>query len=183
MSRRRRSLIGRFLRAHSIVVVAMLVGAGAGYGADRWLSITDRTQLYVSAAVATLVLIGRLVLGIGYGAVYIIEVAHPDTGRPVCGYVGKTTQYPPSKRIAQHLEGSARYGTPAQPWEDTVLRWWLAHESRWMTNLGLHLRELVNIRMRRPLYNYTMNLGNRRRIPKWTAEEQRAERDRAWWVA
>jgi hypothetical protein len=183
-ARRRRSPAFRFLRKHPTLAVAALLGGGAGYGTDRWLDVTDRTQLYVSAVVAVLVLIVKLLLGIGYGAIYVIDSWNPwtDYTTEICGYVGKTRQRP-EERIRQHLEGSTRYGTPAQPWEDTVIRWRVVHESRYMTNLGLHLRELANIRLRRPIYNYMMNMGNSRRIPKWVAIEQREERDRMRWAA
>lgn len=186
MARRRKSWTARFLRKHPILMVAPLLGGVAGYGIDRWVyDASDRTQLYVSAVIAVLVLIGKLTLGIGYGAIYVIDGWLPeyDYQRQGCIYVGKTTQYPPDKRIEQHLYGSTRYGSPAQPWADTVTGWRLAHESRYMTTVGLHVRELVNIRIRRPRYNYMMNMGNGRRVPKYTAVEQRAWRDEMRWVA
>lgn len=186
--RRRRSPLWRLVRRHPIVVLAVALGGGAGYGVDRWLDVTDRTQLIVSAVVTVLVLVGKLLLGVGYGAIYRIWTWHPDDmplfehlRRVVVGYIGKTRQRP-EERIRQHLEGSTRYGSPAQPWADTVVRWEVIHESRWMTEIGLHLREKYRILVHRPLYNYTLNLGNPRRIPKPVAQEQRDWRDamRTW---
>lgn len=179
--RRRKSLLAR----HPILVLAILSGGAGGYGIDRWLDVTSQVQLVVSAGIAALVLIGKLLLGIGYGAIYVIDGWLPeyDYQREGCIYVGKTRQCPASKRIEQHLYGSSHFGTSAQPWSDTVTRWRVVHESRYMTNLGLHLRELVNIRLRRPRYNYMMNMGNSRRIPKYVAADQRAERDAMRWAA
>lgn len=185
MGRRRRSRSARFLRRHPIVILAMFSGGAGGYGIDRWLDVTDRAQLVVSVVIAALVLLGRLLLGIGYGAIYVLYGWLPEYNyqREGCIYVGKTRQYPADKRIKQHLYGSSHFGTAEQAWSDTVTRWRLAHESRYMTNVGLHLRELVNIRIRRPRYNYMMNLGNSRRIPKYVAADQRAERDAMRWAA
>lgn len=170
--------LGRAVRRYPWVSASVVGGAASGYGVDQWLDVSSTAQLVVSVLAGLALLCAKFAWGIGYGAIYVIEVYHPKTGQPTCGYVGKTRQYPPSKRIAQHLEGSDRYG-PSQPWSDTATgRWWLAAESRAVTNLGLHFRELFHIRVRRPLYNYTMNLGNSRRIPKPKAERQRDARDR-----
>lgn len=181
MARRRRKLRSpavALVRRHPILASALVVGGGSGYVLDRMVDVTNWTQLVVSAVVAVFVLIGRHVVGIGYGAIYVIDSWDPYAGytRATCGYVGKTRQHP-ERRIEQHLAGSEFYGSAPQPWADTVTRWWVAYESRWVTDMGLHLRELVNIRWRQPLYNHTMNLRNRRRIPKGLAVEQRAERD------
>lgn len=178
----------RFVKRNFLEITAVAVGVGAGVGLDRLADVSGRTQLITAALVAALMLVGKLVLGVGYGAIYRIWTWHPDdmclfehARRAVVGYIGKTRQRP-EERIRQHLEGSVRYGSPAQPWADTVVRWEVIHESRWMTNIGLHLREKYRIAVHRPLYNYTMNLGNSRRIPKPVAQQQRAERDamRVW---
>lgn len=180
------------------VQIAGIVGAGlgaaSGQGIDAtpWFELDAMARGYGILAGAVATILGWLLLGIGWGAIYVVmNWPHEDMWLPlgqrrvVCGYVGKTRQKPwwddrakvwRYPRIEQHLYGSGRYGKGAQPWSDTVAYWYLAHESRWVTDLGLHLREWANIKLRRPLYNYTMNLRNRRRITIPDAKRQRAIR-------
>ncbi len=119
---------------------------------------------------------GRSLFRIGPGYLYEYTVRHPVTDKVVCGYVGKTRR-DPKVRYEEHM-GRGKYGKPAQPWTDTVVRWKVIYDSKRVTDIGLSLREQFHIRVRRPLYNVTYNMGNRRRIPPHVAKQQRSERDR-----
>lgn len=179
--RRRRSGLHktvRLLRKHPYETFAGIAGIASGVGAQEWLHVAFNAEAIIAGVVAVLLIATKYLLGIGYGAIYVFDVYHPTTGKPVCGYVGKTRQ-DPRERYRQHMGTSTRYPGPPQPWSDTVIpgRWRLAHESRWMTNIGLHVREKANILLRWPLYNYMMNLANPRRIAPDRAVELRAERD------
>ncbi|MGH3986586.1 MAG: hypothetical protein ACRDTZ_04625, partial [Pseudonocardiaceae bacterium] len=95
------------------------------------------------------------------------------------GYVGKTTQNPPDQRIDQHINGSKRFGTPAKPWSDLAVNWYLRTEGGMVTTLGLHFRELWGIRKLLPRYNHMMNQGNPYKVAKWDQVAERAQRDAA----
>jgi hypothetical protein len=125
------------------------------------------------------------------GALYLLRGTHPRSGRVIRAYAGKTFQHPWTKRIDQHLWGRGRYGNPAQPWADTILGWTpggtvdqviaaggcrLVWHGR-CSPFGLWWREILVIWVVRPKYNYQWNRGNRSRIEKYKATDQRAQRD------
>jgi len=179
------------------LVFTLLLSMGTGIAVDYLFSVSGTAQLSVSGSVLIMVFVAYLVTHVGYGAIYVIIAIHPTSGRQVCAYVGLTTQRPFTDRygvvhyprIEQHLVGSDYYNTNAVPWADTVVLWYFAHESYHMPGVRkrpgqrgeagpiLRFLEYANIRMRRPLYNYQLNQTNGRHIPKWTAEEQRRQRD------
>lgn len=176
MSRRRRHPV----RNRALLGIGL--GALAGYGLDALplIELDPQGRGIVIAVVAPLVVLlasaGRRLFRIGPGYIYMAVVQHPRSGRRVCGYVGKTIR-DPRTRWNEHQFGGGRYGSAAQPWSDTIIEWRVLHSSRRMTALGLHLREWINIKCRLPLYNIQMNRANPRRIPPWTARNQRATRD------
>lgn len=137
------------------------------------------------------------------GTLYGWTAYHPDdvllvlqgatiTPRRVYAYGGKTMQVPWTKRISDHAWGSARYGTVAKPWMDTVPGWspngtvqdivdaggvriiWQARTVPLVLSIGEYL---IAIRCRRPYYNYQGNLGNSCRVPIYRQEDQREQRD------
>jgi len=124
------------------------------------------------------------------GTVYRLRAHHPVTGRLMRrAYIGRTMQVPWTRRIEGHLWGTR--DTPAQPWADTVPGWRpngtveevvaaggaaVIVQFR-MVPLILTWLEFAAIVVGRPKYNVLLNRGNRRRIPKWKAVEQRRERD------
>lgn len=100
------------------------------------------------------------------GTVYGVKVIHEVTGKEVLGYVGKTWRKPYTLRILEHLHGTPAAGP--QPWADVFVASFIIWQDR-TNDLGLWWREILAIRVRRPLYNYHHNLRNRRRIPKYVA--------------
>lgn len=176
----------RFTRRHPVVLAMAAATGGAWYTTGRWLDLEDLTRFYVALSAAAIVLIVKLLLGIGYGATYVVETyLHEDMWLPAgqrrieVGYVGKTTQNPPGRRIDQHINGSTRFGTPAKPWSDLATNWYLRTEGGLVTVFGLHFRELWGIRRLHPTYNHTMNLSNPRKVAKWDQIAERAQRDAA----
>ncbi|MGH3987842.1 MAG: hypothetical protein ACRDTZ_11040, partial [Pseudonocardiaceae bacterium] len=102
----------RFTRRHPVVLAMAATAGSAWYITGRWLDLEDLTRFYVTLAVAMVVLVVKLLLGIGYGATYVAETwMHEDMWLPAgqrrieVGYVGKTTQNPPDQRIDQHING------------------------------------------------------------------------------
>jgi hypothetical protein len=98
--------------------------------------------------------------------IYAAWVLHPDTGRIVCGYVGKDSS-PPSRRTEHMLGGTSRCPSPA-PWADTVICWRLPYSGR-CSAFTLWWLEIMFIVLLRPIYNYQWNRWNRRRIPIYVA--------------
>lgn len=173
MSRKRKRLWGK-------------VGFGVGLGlVTAYLIDTHLTPISDSALVYAMAL-GILAVFVvpnwkqffrfGPGHLYVFTVRHPKTGKAVCGYVGKTRR-DPTIRYEEHL-GNGRYGDPAKPWTDTITNWHVIYSSKRVSDIGLSLRERLHIKLRRPLYNYTYNLRNRRRIKSKEAKMQRTTRDR-----
>jgi hypothetical protein len=91
------------------------------------------------------------------------------------GYVGKTQRQKPRTRWNEHIRGTAT--APPSAWADLVASWELLYSSKKVRGVTLAWLEWFYIRVYRPRYNYTFNLGNRRRIPKYEAENQREIRD------
>jgi hypothetical protein len=90
-----------------------------------------------------------------YGAIYLFLLLHPDTGRVVNGYVGKSRD--PESRMRWHMA--------TKPWAGAVVHWSLLWDHPRVTNFGLFWREVRAIWWRRPICNYQWNRWNRRRIP------------------
>lgn len=122
-----------------------------------------------------------------FGTIYGIKGEHPKKRRTRTVYVGMTAQVPYTKRISQHLYGS--HGNPPKPWADTVPGY-TEGIKRVVTHGGcfviwqkrcfygyLKLRESWAFIWWRPVYNIQENTHRSSHIPKWKAEEQRAERD------
>jgi hypothetical protein len=185
--RRKRLHLIKSVRKHPTIYGAVFASVASVGGVDWLFQIPSLSaQLIVALAVFLAVILVRFFASLEWGAVYVIEGYHPVSGKPICIYVGETSQrtwtdsrgavhYP---RIEQHLLGSARYGVSAQPWSDTVIRWYFTYESQWSTRSTRLFLEFVNIKIRRPIYNYKRNLANSRRIPIPEQHRQRAERDR-----
>ena len=125
------------------------------------------------------------------GTIYRIRAYRPDGSGQLMhrAYFGQTRQVPWTKRIEGHLWGTD--DTRPQPWADTVPGWRpngtveevvaaggaaVIVQFR-MVPLILTWLEFAAIVVGRPKYNVLLNRGNRRRIPKWKAVEQRRERD------
>jgi hypothetical protein len=186
--RKRKLTIKRLIksiREHPVLSLGLALSVGGLVAQSYWLHIGIRYGWITSTAIFAIVCLVWLLLGLGWGAVYVVVGYHPVTGIPCCSYVGKTTQrtwsdedgcmrYP---RIEQHLLGSTYYGTSAKPWADLVIGWNFVHESGWFTAAILGWFEWANIRWRRPVHNYMMNLKNPDRIPIPVQHKQRAQRD------
>lgn len=140
-----------------------------------------------------------------YGTLYGYRAYHPDdfllqlqgydiNPRVIYAYGGKTTRRDWEARVEEHMWGGGQYDTTPDPWADTVLGWrpdgtvaaimaaggyWNMWQGRTVP-LILSIGEvLIAIKLRRPVYNYQWNLGNRRRIPIPVQEDQRELRDLA----
>lgn len=100
-------------------------------------------------------------------ALYRFWVRHPVTGLRALGYIGETARAP-FVRLMEHIQ--------EKPWADTIIGWEV--DDRTFTGKEAVLAaERAAIHAEKPLYNIEENLGNRGRIPPWTAKEQRAARD------
>jgi hypothetical protein len=138
------------------------------------------------------------------GTLYGYRAHHPDDyllllqgadiqPRRVYAYGGKTIR-DWRARAEEHMWGRGKYHNPAQPWADTVLGWtpngtvddlitaggyfaiWQGRTVPLLLSLG---EIFIAIKLKRPMYNHSFNLGNRRRIPIYEAENQRELRDLA----
>ena len=177
MNRRRKRLSKsvrayRFVCGHPILILATCVAIGTGIGVHHWLDVSNRARGATALCAFFAVFIIYVLAVIGYGAIYIVMGIHPLTGTRTILYVGLTTQKPQRDRngklwwprIEQHLFGSEYYGLAPKPWADTVTDWHFTHESWWFFPPLLRLLEELNIKWRKPLYNYVFNLQNPRRI-------------------
>lgn len=121
-------------------------------------------------------------------SVYGFRIEDPATGAVLVDYVGKTIR-PVLVREAEH-RGLGRNPDDEQPWSDLIRGRAIVLESDadleapW-TDEQLAERERCWIRNEegrlpaRPRYNIEHGMDCADRIPKWTAREQRAQRDRA----
>lgn len=172
MSRKRKSKI------LPKIGLGVVLGFGAAYLTDEHLfAVPESSMVYAMALGVLSVFIvpnWKQFFRLGPGHLYVFTVRHPKTGRKVCGYVGKTRR-DPKVRYEEHV-GNGRYGDAAKPWTDTVTEWRVIYSSKRVSDIGLSIREQLNIKLRRPLYNVTFNQRNRRRIKPFEAKTQRAAR-------
>lgn len=98
---------------------------------------------------------------------YAAWVAHPVTGRVVCGYVGKRSGHL-HVRIGEHMYGGTSRQPQPSPWSDTVVVWKVLYAGE-CSRFTLWWLEIVAITLLRPLYNYEWNRLNPRRIELYVA--------------
>ncbi len=110
-----------------------------------------------------------------YRIVYGAWTLHPDTGKIVCGYVGKDSN--PPGRPLEHMQGGTSRQPAPSPWSDTVVFWARLYGGR-MSRFTLWWLEIVLILTFWPVYNYRWNRHNPRRIPRYVAA--RRERSAAY---
>jgi hypothetical protein len=93
------------------------------------------------------------------GAVYLIQVYDPRTGRrDTRGYVGKTRRGV-RVRVAEHCE--------RQPWGGAITGYQTLWRASRCLGATLWLAEVLSILGLRPLLNVQWNRLNRRRIPRY----------------
>lgn len=114
------------------------------------------------------------------GIVYAYSTIDPKTNRRVrWAYVGQTRQSL-AVRHNQHMGFVKIWGKyKPQPWSDLYPEVRVVWQFDSCPNWWLTLFEKYTIKTMRPIYNYNYNTRNRRRIPLFTAIEQRKQRDRA----
>ncbi len=84
------------------------------------------------------------------------------------GYIGESSRVPLT-RLLEHLED--------QPWGDLYCGH-VVDETVYGCKRDVLAAEQAAVEAERPLYNIEFNLGSPLQVPKWTAVEQRHERDR-----
>src|SRR6187402_1922926 len=108
------------------------------------------------------------------GITYAYSCINPVTGqREPWAYIGQTRQGL-LVRNNQHLgvEGYRGKKAKAQPWSDLYPEVRIVAEFK-CPDIVLDLTEKFYIKWKKPVYNYTHNLNNPRRIPLYQAQQDR----------
>ena len=110
------------------------------------------------------------------GIVYAYSVLDPITNERVhWAYVGRTRQSL-VQRHSQHMGYTDKQDR--QPWSDMYPSVRIVFDFKYCPDWWLDLVEKWTIKTMRPTYNYIHNTKNSRRVPKYVAEAQRADRER-----